>query len=145
MEGIREDLKAILRDMAVRDDHGGAFRVENYDFPRMYEYLKALEARHKYTFELVEITTKPIEGESITQDELEEAIDSMETAIRKNIRAVDIYTRYSEVQHIVVLVNADPSKVDMIIQRIFLDYYKLSETKKFALSYESGNTTGEWA
>ena len=47
----------------------------------------------------------------------------METAIRGNIRNVDVCTRYSSMQYLVILMEADPDMIPFIMERIFNNYY----------------------
>ena len=52
-------------------------------------------------------------------EETEQALHCMETAIRGNIRNVDICTRYGSMQYLVILMEADQDKIPSIMERIF--------------------------
>lgn len=139
IENMTGNLNAFLSKDRDTDKRQGATDVGVHNFEEMYEYVQQLKKRYQqHTFELVMITTEPLENVEITEAEWKRASFAMGMAIKSNIRAVDIYTRYSKSQHLAVLTNAGVDNIEMIIQRIFLDYYKLCDIEKFALSYELG-------
>lgn len=137
-QNVQTDLATFLSVQNDVGEYNGAFGVPYRDFAKIYEYLKNISTRLKHSFETVMITITPIDEESVTADDVEAAARAMELAIRKNIRTVDIYTRYSETQHIAILLEAGADNVDNIVQRIFLDYYKFYDGTNFNISYETG-------
>ena len=63
-------------------------------------------------------------------------MDSMDVAVTKSIRDVDISVRYSKTQHMAVLFDADPESLGLIVQRILLDYYKLFDASLLDITYK---------
>ena len=69
-------------------------------------------------------------------EKIEQALDCMESAIRENIRNVDICTRYSSMQYLVILMEAGEDKIPLITERIFTKYYKIYSGNDFRPHYE---------
>ena len=56
-------------------------------------------------------------------ENIEDALDCMEQAIRQKIRKVDICTHYSSMQYLIILYETDETKIPQIMNRIFIEYY----------------------
>jgi len=138
-KNVQTDLSSFLSIQNDLGEYNGAFGIPYRDFAKIYEYIKNIGTRLNHSFETLMITITPVDNDSVTADEIEAAARAMELAVRKNIRTVDIYTRYSETQHVAVLLEAGSENVDSITQRIFLDFYKFYDGTTFNLSYETGN------
>ena len=69
-------------------------------------------------------------------EHIEQALECMEQAIRKKIRKVDIYTRYSSLQYLIILSEPNKDQIPKIMNRIFIQYYKLYNKHDFTPAYE---------
>ena len=69
-------------------------------------------------------------------ENIEQALERMEQAIRKKIRSVDACTRYSSMQYLVILFEADESKISDIMERIFAQYDELTGRDSLIPKYE---------
>ena len=69
-------------------------------------------------------------------ENIERALESMEQAIRQTIRKVDICTRYSSMQYLIILFEADETKIPKVMDRIFTQYYKQYDKSNFIPKYE---------
>ena len=69
-------------------------------------------------------------------ENIEQALEHMEQAIRQNIRKVDICTRYSSMQYLIILFEADETKIPKVMDRIFTQYYKQYDKSNFIPKYE---------
>ena len=83
------------------------------------------------------ITLENQTGETLYIDELEETMVYMEIAIRETIRTVDICTRYSNVQYLVILLEAGNSNVKTIVDHIFHNFFKRCDNKKLKPVYSA--------
>lgn len=133
---VTDSLLEFVDRLNSKEKHDGAMEVSYHNFSDIYEFMKQLKARYHHSFELVMFTTKPLSDDDVDAEELAVVSEAMEMAIKKNIRAVDIYTRCNYLQHLAVLNNAGANNIDMIVQRIILDFYKLCDSKKFEVYYE---------
>lgn len=69
-------------------------------------------------------------------ENIEDALDCMEQAIRQKIRKVDICTHYSSMQYLIILFETDETKISQIMDRIFIEYYKLYSKHYLEPTYE---------
>ncbi len=67
----------------------------------------------------------------------------MEQSIRQSIRNVDVFTRYSRQQFLVILLGTSPEDVRAVAERIFLDYYKMNGSGAFSPSYALAERSGD--
>jgi len=100
--------------------------VEYRQFAKLYEFLSNLEARFDQHFSLVMITLESAPGTEAQLEELERAMFCMEQAVRGTVRNVDILTRYSRQQFLVLMTGTGPEGVRIAVERIFRDYYKMN-------------------
>ena len=64
------------------------------------------------------------------------AMQCMEQAICKSLRGVDVGTRYSSSQFLVVLLGTEKENIQVVTNRIVQNYFKLYGGKDITLSYE---------
>ena len=64
----------------------------------------------------------------------------MEQAIRQAIRNVDVLTRYSRQQFLIILLGPDPDGVRIAMDRIFKGYYKMNGGSAFTPSWSVAET-----
>ena len=69
-------------------------------------------------------------------EKIEEALTNMGEAIHKNIRKVDVCTRYSAMQYLIILSQPTEAEIPNIMTRIFMQYYKLQDSQNFTPTYE---------
>lgn len=126
------DMKHLMEGLQSSGQYQGALDVEYPVFAKLYEYTKNLGERFEQSVKLVMITLEPVKDVSI--DEMELAMSSMERAIQTTIRKVDICTRYSSVQFLVILMNVGDNTA-MVLNRIFQGFYKIYPGRAVDLSY----------
>ena len=129
------DLNRLVSGIRSSGSYDGAMDVEYRHFTRLYELFDHIRQRYSQDFKLVMITLKAGSGESFRAEELEKAMASMEQAIRQAIRNVDVLTRYSRQQYLVILLNTDEQGVKIAVERIFRAYYILNGVSVFSPSY----------
>ena len=64
-------------------------------------------------------------------ENIEQALEYMEEAIRYKIRKIDVCTRYSAMQYLIILFEPDESQIPKVMDRIFIQYYKLYDKRDF--------------
>ena len=132
---VNVDLIQVREALKTSGDYIGALSVEYREFAKMFEYVINLQNRYHQEVHLVMITLENQVGDRLYIDELEETMAHLETAIRETIRTVDICTRYSSVQYLVILLEAGDVNVKMIVDRIFSNFYKRCDNKKMMPVY----------
>ena len=130
------DLSQLVKTLEDSGSYTGAMDVEYREFAKLYEYVGNLQKRYNHDFNLLMITLEENTGETLFIDEMEGAMASMEIAIKETIRNVDICTRYSSVQFLVILLEAGDSNVNLIVNRIFNAFYKKYTARKIQPRYD---------
>ena len=110
--------------------------MEYQEFGKVYEYVCCLADRFKHKLELIMITVQPAVADSLYIDEKERAMTYMEKTIQASLRAVDVCTRFSSEQFLVILVDAGKDDIDMITGRIFDNFNKVYVGKPLNLDYD---------
>ena len=72
-------------------------------------------------------------GDSSTVNE--ELSAALQVAIKKNIRAVDVYYKYSLSRHMLILLDAGIDNVDIIQQRISFDFNSSAVSEGYTLKF----------
>lgn len=128
------DINQITKSILDAGKYDGALDVEYRQFTKMYKYINEVCERYRHTCNVVLVTlnTKP----TTFIDEIEQGMKCMETAIKKTIRSVDICSRYSSVQFLIVLLEAGDENVSSIMNRIFASFYKMNTDADIVPTYE---------
>ena len=125
------DLNSLVSGIHSSGTYKGALDVEYRQFAKLYEYVSNLEKRYAHPFKLIMISLDVLPGEDTSVEELEKAMFYMEQSIQQAIRSVDILTRYSRQQFLVILLGADSANVQIAIDRIFRGFYKMNGSSPF--------------
>lgn len=134
--GTGKDLNMIATALRESGSYAGALDLNYRDFSRQYEYMHQLIIRKKCHCYLVMVTMETIADTLPHIEEIEQALSQMEQAIRSTIRRVDICTRYSAMQYLIILFEPIELQIPRIMERIFIQYYKYSDSHDFKPSYE---------
>ena len=141
-ESYREeelDMNKLISTIRSSGSYHGAMEVEYRQFAQLYEYINNLEKRLAQPFMLIMIKLEPAGGAAPHFEELETSMYYMEQAIRQTIRNVDVVTRYSRQQFLVILLGADAEGVKTAMNRIFRGYYKMNGSSAFTPSYSAAD------
>lgn len=133
---VGKDLTLVANVLSESGSYTGALDLNYREFARIYEYMNHLGTRYKYHCYLVMVTMETIPEDVTYIEKIEQAMTCMEQAIRNKIRTVDICTRYSSMQYLIILFEADESHIPKVMDRIFLQYYQLYNNQRFIPSYE---------
>lgn len=129
------DAGRLVSSIRTSGSYDGALDVEYRQFARLYEYITNLEHRFAHPFKLVLIELEAPGVEASQTEELERAMYFMEQSIRQTVRNVDVVTRYSRRQFLIILVGTDNEGVKIVIDRVFRGYYKMSGSGMFSPRY----------
>lgn len=130
------DLKQIAKSLQNSGNYTGALNLEFREFTRHYEYIHQLMVRNHSCCYLVMVTMETVQDALPYIEEIEEALTHMGEAIHNNIRKVDVCTRYSAMQYLIILSHPAETQIPNIMSRIFMEYYKLQDSQHFTPSYE---------
>ena len=99
-----------------------------------YNSLKISNAASRIPIKLIMITLEAAE-EEYRPEELEKSMYYMEQAILQTIRNVDVITRYSRQQFLIILLGTNAEGVQIAVNRIIRGYYKMNENSSFSPVY----------
>ena len=129
------DMNKLIRAIRSSGSYDGAMDVEYRQFAQLFEYITNLEKRLAQPFKLIMVKLEPAGAAAPHFEELEASMYYMEQAIRQTIRNVDVVTRYSRQQFLIILVGTDSEGVTTAMDRIIRGYYKMNGSSAFEPSY----------
>lgn len=136
-ESVRgKDLKKVAEALQESGKYTGAFDLDFRGFAKVYEYMNSLSERYRYHCYLVMVTLDTLPEQNSDMEWIEWALDCMEQSIHKKIRKVDVCTRYSAMQYLIILFEPEESQIPKVMERIFMEYYRLYNKNDFKPSYE---------
>lgn len=126
-----------LGEILSRSDSGhGAYMLDFDNFNNVYNFLRRFVERDNKKLISVLFNALPVnEGEKIDSEEAEVALDMLDKAIFTSLRRVDITTRYSSVQTMVVLIDTNVENGIMVVERILECFNKLYLGNKVKIEY----------
>lgn len=134
--GTGKDLALIAKTLRESGNYSGALDLDYREFAKIYEYMNNLGDRYKYRCYLVMVTMDTTQDYVMYIENIEQALECMEQSIRQKIRKVDICTRYSSMQYLIILFEPDESQIPKVMDRIFMQYYKNYDKRNFIPKYE---------
>ena len=134
--GTGKDLELVSKALSASGDYYGALELDYREFAKIYEYMNSMEKRYKCHCYLVMVTLETEADSASNIEDIEYALECMEQAIRQKIRKVDVCTRYSSMQYLIILFEPDEKTIPNIMERIFSQYREQCGKKKLLLNYE---------
>ena len=134
--GTGRDLALVAKSLHDTGSYIGALDLNYRDFARQYEYMLQLGARSGCRCYLV-MVTMDIAVDTLPHIEaIEHSLACMEQAIRHTIRRVDMCTRYSAMQYLIILFEPVEAQIPKVMERVFTQYYQLYDEKSLVPRYE---------
>lgn len=143
LEQSKADLNRLISLVENRQLYQGAFQIDYEEFGRVYDFVLHFSQRNKQAVQLVLFTLYSADGSDIRLDQMEHAMQCMEQGIVKSLRGVDVGTRYSSSQFLVILLGAERSDVRIVTDRIVQNYFKLYGDRDITLSYDIADLNQE--
>lgn len=135
------DLERLVDSIRQQGAYKGALGVEYREFTHLYEFITNLAVRYEHNIQLAMITLEPFPSNpsSFSPEALEDAMACMNIAIRNSLRNVDVCTRFSSQQFLVILTNTNTDNISMIVSRIFEQFYRSYDNTNVHVHYEAAN------
>lgn len=134
--GTGKDLELVSKALSASGDYYGALELDYREFAKIYEYMNSMEKRYKCHCYLVMVTLETEAYSASNIEDIEFALECMEQAIRQKIRKVDVCTRYSSMQYLIILFEADEKRIPNIMERIFGQYREQCGKKNLLPNYD---------
>ncbi len=129
-QDIMNDIESVIGRLASLKDSESAIT----EFDKFYKYMRNIGLRYERSIEVMSIDLES-KSKDISYKALDEAASKLEVAIRKNIRAVDVYYRYSPTRHMMILLDAGAANIDVIQQRVQYDFELNPEMENFIIKF----------
>ena len=136
VSGVGNNLTQIAKSLQDSGSYMGALNLDYRDFARQYSYIHQLVIRNHCRCYLIMLTMESTGETSPSIEKAEQALLQMEEIIRKSIRKIDICTRYSSMQYLILLFQPLESAIPNIMDRIFMQYESLDCSKEFHPIYD---------
>ena len=127
---VLEDIENVIRKVTEMEEQ----RSSLYEFDKFYKYMRNIGLRYNRSIEVLSIDIIKT-GEDEHFEIGEEISDILQVAIKKNIRAVDVYYKYSLSKHMLILLDAGVDNIDIIQQRISFDFKLDSASEGYTLKF----------
>lgn len=127
-------IKAMIEEQFVNDE--GALSVQYGDFQKIYNYVYRYVDRNDNDVQVILFTIIPTSGRGIELSLLEQSMHNLDMAVVESLRKVDVGTRYSSNQYIVILTDTNQYNGDMVAKRVKEYYYKLSNGNATELLFD---------
>ncbi|MBD5519873.1 MAG: diguanylate cyclase [Lachnospiraceae bacterium] len=139
LEQSKADLNRLVDIVENSKSYKGAFQIEYGEFERVYDFVQHYTQRNNQAVQLILFTLFSADGGDIRLDQMEQAMQCMEQSIIKSLRGVDVGTRYSSSQFLVVLVGTERDDIRIVTDRIVQNYFKLYGKRDITLAYDIAN------
>jgi len=138
LEKSSVDINVLKKSIMSAGKYEGALDIGYREFAKLYEYISKVCKRYEHSCNIVLITLDTKQDARVYIDDTEFAMSCMERAINSTIRNVDICTRYTSVQFLVILLEAGDNNVDMIMSRILSNFHKMynDSNASFEIRYD---------
>jgi hypothetical protein len=136
-EQSKGDLDKLIDVITKRQTYQGAFRVQYDEFEHIYDFVTHFSQRNNQQTQMLLFTLFSSDGSEVNLERMEHAMQCLEQAICKSLRGVDVGTRYSSSQFLVILVGTDKDHIHVVTDRIIQNYFKLYGDKDITLTYDA--------
>lgn len=136
MEHVKahQNISIVVQEMLENNYEPGAIKLEQKEMGKVYNYVDALRTRYDMEYNTVLISL--IWDTEVEMSDVSQAMEAMEYSIRQSLRKVDVMTRISESQFLIILTEAHEENLKMIIERVFTSFYRNSQNTKIKPVYE---------
>ena len=128
------DISSVVRDLVSQNCETGAIKIDQEDMGKEYQYINGLHIR--YGIDVHTVLISLVWEDDVAMSDVDEAMKAMEYSILQSLRKVDVMTRVSESQYLIVLTEAHSQNLQMIIDRVFASFFKNSLNTKIKPTYE---------
>ena len=135
----KQDLDNLVKIIREEYSYTGAFKVDYNEFEKVYEFVRNMGKRNAQTVQLILFTVKPADDKSVDLYDRNNVMQYLENAIIETVRSVDVTTRYSSTQQLVMFINLNDDAVQMVVERIMKEFYHMYDKGDMLLTYDIAN------
>lgn len=133
------DLKKLIFNLRQQGAYDGSLSLEYRELAKMCDYVRHLGERYDYTIQIVMITVETANQEVLYIEKREQIMSCMEKMIQDSLRAVDVSTRFSSQQFLVILMDVENEYVEKITKRIADNFHRIYDEKYIRVNFDVEN------
>lgn len=135
-QNTEADLNQIRRMIeGDTDEQKGIFKVGYEDFNRLYKYISRGVKRNQQQVQTV-LFTLCYDDSQRQEAHSEDAMMALELSVASSLRMVDVGTKYSSMQYIVILVDSDLENGKNVAGRVIKQFYRMYGGGDVTVSYD---------
>ena len=131
------DLERLVNSIRHVSGAKGAYRVEYQQFIRISEFVESFTKRNHQGLQIVLLTIDFARSIPMEMDERDDLMKDLELSVARALRSVDVCTRFSSSQMLLLLVDTTEAYVAPTIQRILGQFYDLHNPSDIKIVYET--------
>ncbi len=135
------ELERLVDALKHKDSYRGAFRVEYQRFLQFHEFVEKFTKRNHQSVQLVLLTIDFDHSAPVDIDERDVIMRDLENSVSTALRSVDLSTRFSSAQMLVVLVDATQGNVPLTVQRMLSQFYMIYRPQDIKVSFDTADIT----
>lgn len=132
----KADLNRLIQILQNKSNYEGAFQLTYPEFGKIYEFIRKVADRNHQQVQILMFTVLSNDGIRVSVEERERVMEFLDHAIISSVRGVDVTTRYSSTQRIVMLMNLSQEQIHIVTERIIKEFYKMYDRKEISVYYD---------
>lgn len=129
------DLQVIRSRLLEDAPAAGAYFCEFSVFQNMYRHIARSTLRTGQAIQLAMVVLYGAKGEALTAKRCTEAMDALCGAISKTLRTVDVFTRFSRDQYLILLPSSSHENAAMALERVIAAYQRTLSGRTTRVEY----------
>lgn len=130
------DIHQLERLIQDRKSFAGSYQVDYKEFQRIYNFIERCVERTHQKAQLMLVSLQDNHSDRVSQELLESEIQNLEDSIVRSLRRNDVSTRYSNRQILVVLIDIDGNKMNIVRNRISENYKESRKNDCYTIAFE---------
>lgn len=140
-QNAKVDLDKLVGVIRNKGNHTGAYRVEYQRFLEAHDFAEKFAQRNHQNLQLVLLTIDFDKSIPFDFEERDMVMHELELSVTKAMRGVDISTRFSSAQLLLLLVDTTQSHVPQAVQRMLHQFYTVYRPSDIKVSFETADIT----
>lgn len=132
----KQEFNQLIAKMKQDSAYEGSYQVNYLEFVKIFEYVNELGKRNNQSVQVILLSVCPLNEQYGNVSARDEAMDCLENAVKTALRKVDVMMRFSSSQCVIFLINLSREQIDIVINRILNQFYRIYTRKDMTINYE---------
>ena len=135
------DLERLVNSIRHVEGAKGAYRVEYQQFLKISQFVESYTKRNHQGLQLVLLTIDFDRSVEMELEERDNLMKDLELSVSRALRSVDVCTRFSASQLLILLVDTKSDCVPLTMKRVLKQFFSLHSPSNIKVVYETENIT----